>query len=129
MDSIETRLFGKDIDFKADVVLRDGKLYYIEGVGNLFQAIRSLLFTSPGDIVHEPSYGVGLRDFVNATNSLENQRKIANRIKEGLESDDRVKAVDSVSIENLGGGIVRIILKIVPNTGEERIIFDEEYSL
>jgi phage baseplate assembly protein W len=96
-----TDLIGVDIAHKSDFLLSaDGDLDTISGLDNIKIALFHRLITSPGSLIHRPTYGVGIQDFQNAVNSIANQREIANRIQEQYEQDPRVEAVTGVRIDN-----------------------------
>lgn len=81
-----------DIAHKKDfLVAADGDLQTITGVENAKQALIRRLMTQQGSLVHRPDYGVGIKDFQNAVNSIENQRRLALRIQEQFLRDFRVE--------------------------------------
>lgn len=91
----------KDMAHNGDLLASpSGDLQTVTGVNNLRQALFRRLITVPGSLVHRPNYGVGIKNFTNAPNSFDNQRKIANRIKEQFELDFRVDEVTGVEINN-----------------------------
>lgn len=96
MALIEER-YLKDIAHKKDLVrANNGDLDTIEGTRNLQQALLRRLITTPGSLVHRPEYGVGIKDFQNAPNNLDNQRALALRIKDQFERDFRVESVEGM---------------------------------
>lgn len=91
----------KDLAHTGDLLASpSGDLQAVNGVANMRQALFRRLLTVPGSLVHRPNYGVGIKNFTNAPNSFDNQRKIANRIKEQFEQDFRVAEVVGVEISN-----------------------------
>lgn len=93
-------LYGIDIAFKSDfLAASNGDLQVIKAQENVKEALIRRTITEPGTLVHRPEYGVGLKRFVNALNSLDNKRELANRIKVQWEQDERVEEVISVSIQ------------------------------
>jgi phage baseplate assembly protein W len=61
------------------------------------QAIRSLLLTEPGERLRRPDYGVGLRRWLFANNTLELRTQIARAIEDSLTRDEpriRLQAVE-----------------------------------
>lgn len=70
------------------------------GRENVRQALFRRLMTSPGTLVHRPNYGVGIKDYQNATLTLDQKRSLAQRIKDQFEQDDRVKEVSGVRMES-----------------------------
>lgn len=106
-----------DMAFNGDLVKKsDGDLEGITGLSNFKQALFQRLITTPGTLVHRPTYGVGLKDFQNAPNTLANQRKIAARIKEQFELDPRVEEVLGVRVEvdDLTPWKLLIIVRVKP---------------
>lgn len=77
----------------------DGDLDKISGLANLKSALLRRLVTTPGALAHRPNYGVGIKDFQNAPNSLDNQRSLALRVKEQFEQDFRVKEVTGLRFD------------------------------
>lgn len=87
-----------DFAFKSDfVVTPTGDLELLSGLENLKDALFRRLVTTPGALIHRPEYGVGLKNYQNAINGIENQRRLAGTIKEQFEQDPRVEKVTGVS--------------------------------
>lgn len=83
-----------DIAHKNDVIrAANGDLDTIKGLANIKEALFRRLMTTPGALAHRPEYGVGIKDYQNAPNSLANQRSLALRVKDQFERDPRVKEV------------------------------------
>ena len=90
----------KDIAFKSDFVKSPtGDLDTIQGLDNLKEALMRCLLTTPGSIIHRPEYGVNIKAYQGALNSIENQRRLAITIKEQFEKDSRVEQVIGVSVD------------------------------
>lgn len=89
---------GTDISFNGDFrVAADGDLDQITGRTNLKQRLFRRLMTQPGSMTHlGKGYGVGIKDYLNATNSIANQQRLAGRIKEQFEQDIDVESVVGV---------------------------------
>ena len=88
----------RDIAFKSDFVeTASGDLDVISGLDNLKEALFRRLVTTPGSVIHRPEYGVNLKAYQGSLNNLENQRRLAQTIKEQFESDTRVEQVTGVS--------------------------------
>lgn len=88
----------RDIAFKSDFVdTASGDLDVISGLDNLKEALFRRLVTTPGAVIHRPEYGCNLKAYQGSLNSLENQRRLAQTIKEQFESDTRVEQVTGVS--------------------------------
>ena len=92
-------ILGVDIDHSKDFFILDGDLLTIKGVGNLKRALLRRLVTYPGSLIHRPEYGVGIKDFMNAPNTLQTRRELAAKIGENFLRDERVESVLSVKIE------------------------------
>jgi hypothetical protein len=89
----------KDLAHKADLIKSpSGDLDEVDGLNNLQQALYHRLITQPGSLVHRPDYGVGIKNFANALNSLDNQRRLAAVIDEQFGSDFRVESVTGIKI-------------------------------
>lgn len=88
----------RDIAFKSDFIeTASGDLDVISGLDNLKEALFRRLITTPGSIIHRPEYGCNLKSYQGSLSNLENQRRLAQTIKEQFESDDRVEQVTGVS--------------------------------
>lgn len=89
----------RDIAFKSDFVATpSGDLEIIAGLENLKEALFRRLVTTPGSIIHRPTYGVNLKAFQNSIANLETKRRLALAIREQFEQDPRVEKVTGVSI-------------------------------
>jgi hypothetical protein len=93
-------ILQRDIAFKGDFqVTATGDIDAISGLENIKQALMHRLITSPATLIHRPNYGVGIKDYQNAPATLATKRKLALRIQEQFEQDDRVEQVLGVSVE------------------------------
>lgn len=77
-----------------------GDLDKISGLSNVKNALFHRLMTVPGSLVHRPNYGVGIKNYQNAPNSISIYQELALRIKEQFEEDPRVTAVTGVRVES-----------------------------
>ena len=91
MATVDERYLTDLVHDKDLLVASDGDLQIITGVENAKMALIHRLITQPGSLVHRPEYGVGLKDFQNAPNSIENQRRLALRMQEQFLRDFRVE--------------------------------------
>lgn len=92
-------LYKTDLAFKSDLVpTASGDLDTVSGLENYRDALYRRLITTPGSMVHRPNYGVGIKSFQNAVNSLSEHQRLAVRIKEQFEQDTRTKRVLGVSV-------------------------------
>ena len=108
-------ILGTDIAHKSDYILTaTGDLDTLSGLENIKNALFHRLITSPGSLIHRPNYGVGIKDFQGAPNSIELQRQLALRIQEQFEQDPRVVKVLGVSLnyEDLTPDMVEIIVRV-----------------
>lgn len=117
MATIE-EVLGRDIAFKSDFVLTPtGDLDTIAGLENLKDALLRRLVTTPGTLIHRPTYGVGIKSYLNGLNSLGAQRQLGISIKEQFELDSRVEKVTSVKITNSDSNpglvVVEVRIKVV----------------
>lgn len=88
-----------DLVHKSDLgKTATGDLDTISGLANVKMAIIHRILTEPGSLIHRPNYGVGIKQFQNAPNSLALQRQLALRIEEQLLQDPRVESVEGVRI-------------------------------
>lgn len=98
MATIEETL-GTDIAFAGDFVTSaTGDIDKITGIENLRQALFHRLVTTPGSIIHRPTYGIGLKDYQNSPSTIAAQQKLALKIKDQFLQDPRVEDVTSVRV-------------------------------
>lgn len=72
---------------------------WVSGAAAVEQAIRTILLTEPGERLRRPSFGVGLRRWLFASNTIELRTQIARAIEEALERDEpRIRLLD-VNVE------------------------------
>lgn len=108
--------YGIDIAFKEDFLASaSGDLQKITGVQNVKDSLVRRTITEPGTLVHRPDYGVGLKKFVNALNSIDNKRELANRIKTQWEQEERVEEVLAVSIQAEDDTPEQIVISVRAN--------------
>lgn len=120
-------IYGRDIAFKSDFVpTASGDLDTVEGLANVKEAILRRILTTPGGIVHRPDYGVGLKDFQGAINSISAQRELAARLQEQLPQDPRIERVLSLSVnsEDDRPELVKIVIRVqLVGYGEQTLTF------
>lgn len=115
-------VFKRDIAFKGDFVLTPtGDIDVISGLENLKQALFHRIITSPGSLVHRPTYGVGIKDYLNGPASLSLQTELARRIQEQLILDPRVEEVLGVgfSFTDSRPDLTRIVVRVKPRGYDE----------
>lgn len=98
-------LYLTDIKHRSDFVQTSGAgnlgdLELETGRENLRQALLRRLMTSPGSIVHRPTYGVGIKDYQGSVSTLDQKRSLAQKISDQFEEDDRVEEVLGVRVES-----------------------------
>jgi hypothetical protein len=93
--------FLKDVAFKDDLVATAaGDLDTAEGLTNVKEALFRRLITSPGGIIHRPDYGVGIKKYLGAINSLDVRRRLALEIQEQFLQDERVEEITGISFDS-----------------------------
>ena len=98
MPTTTAELFGVDVKHKRDLVAKlDGDIDIISGKDNAIEAIFRRVFTTKGSIIHRPDYGVGLPNFQNIENRIDQRLKITEDIRVQMGRDDRVQEVKEVS--------------------------------
>ena len=113
-------------DFFDYVKSSKGDVDNISGIENVKANLYRRLITKPGSLAHQPLYGVGVQDYLNSPNSLENQRSLAVRIKEQFEQDSRVKEVIGMKVlaDDEKSDRLTIFVKVdLEGYGEETIGF------
>ena len=92
-------VYGIDLAFSTDYLQSpSGDLQLISGENNIRESLVRRTVTQPGSLVHRPDYGVGIKSFLNALTTIDNQRELANRIKVQWEQDPRVEEVIGVRV-------------------------------
>ena len=108
-------ILKKDIAFKSDLVpTASGDLDITEGLDNLKEALFRRLVTTPGSLIHRPTYGVDVKSFQNGLNNLSAQRRLALRITEQFREDPRVESVLGVQIktDDLQSDKIEILVRV-----------------
>jgi len=92
--------FLTDLAHISDLIKSpSGDLDVLTGLNNLYQALYHRLVTQPGSLIHRPDYGVGIKSYKNAVNSIDTQRRLATRIDEQFRNEFRVVEVSGVRLE------------------------------
>jgi phage baseplate assembly protein W len=125
MATIEEALL-RDVLHNGDIrVTPSGDVELVSGLLNLKQALFHRLLTTPGALVHRPEYGVGIKNYQNAVNTLDTQRRLANTIIDQFQRDSRIREVSGVRIstdETVPGKVV--IYVRVKAVGYDEITLD-----
>jgi hypothetical protein len=117
----------RDIAFKSDFVqTASGDLDVIAGLDNVKEALFRRLVTTPGSVIHRPEYGCNLKAYQGSLSNLENQRRLAQTIKEQFESDERVEVVTGVSfnVDDNKPDMIKVNVKVsIRGYGETAFTF------
>lgn len=120
-------IYKTDLAFKNDMsVTQTGDLELISGLDNVKESLFRRLLTVQGSIIHRPGYGVGIKRYQGALNSLQNQRELALLIKEQFEQDPRVEKLLGVSITSSDArpDIVKVLIRVqIVGYGEQQFSF------
>jgi phage baseplate assembly protein W len=92
---MSTERLGTGLRFP--LVTRDG-FGWVAGADAVEQSIRAILLTEPGERIARPDFGVGLRRFLFAPNSLELRTRIRAAVTEALSRDEARIRVDGVAV-------------------------------
>jgi len=118
---------GTDIAHASDLVVSaSGDLSTITGLANVKMALFHRLITNPGALAHRPEYGVGIKNYQNAINTLASQQQIAARIQEQFELDPRVEGVKGVAVDydELNPSLVKFTVRVkIVGYGETAMTF------
>lgn len=109
-------LFGTDLYYVDNLeVGPDGDYLTIYGVENLRRAVLRRLMTRPGEYRLNPSYGVGILDFVKKPLTSSNLNTLKNRISENLLRDRRIDKVIELTLTPtvFTGGIPGLTVVVV----------------
>jgi phage baseplate assembly protein W len=120
-------IYKTDLAFVSDLVVTPaGDLETVSGLNNYRDALLRRLITTPGSLIHRPDYGVGIKRWSNAINSISERQKIAVAIKEQFERDPRTAKVISVGIssDNERPETIKINVKVdAVGFGEQQFTF------
>ena len=91
-----------DIKHKSDFVQKTGTgdLDTISGLDNIKDAIMRRIFTTPGSLVHRPTYGAGLKSYVGSPMTINTQQKLALTIQDQVLQEPRISKVNSIQFVN-----------------------------
>lgn len=71
---------------------------WVAGEDAVAQALRALLFTEPGERIGRPTYGVGLRRFLFAPNSVATRSQIRQAVADAILRDEPRVTLDGVDV-------------------------------
>lgn len=71
---------------------------WISGGDAVAQALRTLLLTEPGERIGRPNYGVGLRRFLFAPNSVTTRALIQDAVTSAIKRDEPRVKLDAVEV-------------------------------
>lgn len=89
------RIYGKGVRFPLVV---DAGFAWVSGGDAVAQALRSVLLTEPGERVGRPAYGVGLRQFLFAPNTLGTRTMIRQTVIDAMLRDEPRVDLDDVEV-------------------------------
>lgn len=94
--NIDEQRFGRDLFVPLDPgesirVTPTGDLPSQAGAENYRAAIGARAITSPGDLLHRPTYGAGLLDQIETASTPAGRARLANTLRRGLLADPRTK--------------------------------------
>lgn len=89
-----------------------GDVQLIDGLQNLKEAIYRRILTTPGEVIHRPSYGVGLKRYTNRPSNIYNQQELANAIRLNILNEQRIERINSISCQWVDN-IVHINISVV----------------
>lgn len=98
---------GRDI-YQADDYKRTptGDIATVSGLENLLLRIDRMLITNPGEIFHRPDFGIGIRRFLNQSNSSDQIARMKNAIIKNLSQDSDIQKVSAVQVRRQETGVV-----------------------
>lgn len=96
--TLDTDRLLTDLDIPVDPsgsirISSSGDVARLSGRDNLTRAIMRRLVTTPGALVHRPTYGCGVLGYIGLANSPAVRSKLANAIRANLLQERRIKDV------------------------------------
>lgn len=104
-----------DLKFNGDFgVTPTGDIETITGRDNLRQALFHRLITVPGSLAHRPGYGVGIKRYQNAIDTIDQKRDLVLKIQEQFAQDRRVLDVIAVRFtqDEINPGKFTVLVKV-----------------
>jgi phage baseplate assembly protein W len=89
------QLYGKGFAFP---LVPGPGFSWISGADAVAQALRTLLYTEPGERLGRPTYGVGLRRFLFSPNSVATRSQISQAVADGIARDEPRVKLDGVDV-------------------------------
>lgn len=88
---------GVDVKIQGDYAKSaTGDLQLIDGLQNLREAIYRRILTTPGEVIHRPGYGVGLRRYLNRPCTVTNQQELSNAIRLNIMNEQRIEKINTI---------------------------------
>lgn len=88
---------GTDVKIDGDYTrTATGDLQTITDLENLKEAIYRRFITIPGEVIHRPDYGIGIRRYLNRPCTDANQVEIENAVKLNIMDEPRIEAVNRI---------------------------------
>lgn len=122
----QSALFGEDIWYDvshpdntgyADLIVDAGGDWQdVTGIEALRQSLLRRLITNPGEWQTVPDYGVGARQYIKAPMTPSTLSELEARIRSQYLRDDRVEAIDSITITPLTGDQpgIYVLVNVIP---------------
>jgi hypothetical protein len=116
------RLWGVDIWFDVNqdvpnyITTPAGDWLPVEGREALRQSLLRRYITSPGEYAVIPEYGAGARDYVKGRDTRAKRDELADRIRVQSLRDERVEAVQQITIDSLPDQApgIKIYVLVIP---------------
>lgn len=120
----EAEAFGVDTDWLTDNLTATRDLPAVRGTAALKHDLAALAVTNPGELVHRPAAGIGLRSRVNGLSTEETISDATADVSAAYLADDRVRDV-TVNIEQVPAqALVRLRVNVLtPQLAGESIDF------
>lgn len=130
---LEIKRFGRDLFMDEDQDARlqitaTGDLQMIAGKENVDASLRRRVTTSPGELLHRAEYGAGIEEYVSEGNTAINRSLVANKLRDNLLKDTRIKDVTiSVAASNTFGEENRMIISLQKQYSDIEIESDTDF--
>lgn len=102
-------LYGLGLRFPP---LPDGGLPTVSGADAVAQSLRSILLTEPGERIGRPSYGVGLRRFLFAPNTVGTRTAIRQAVAQAVTRDEPRAILQDVRVTEAPDEASRIDIEL-----------------
>ena len=107
--------------------VRPGGLRWVAGTAAVYQALRTLLLTQPGERLGRPDYGCGLRRFLFQPNTVTTRTLIRQTVEKAIVRFEPRVEIDRVSVRADAADdtviIIDIRFRLVDQPGTEALVF------